>query len=121
MNNAVSKLVPAAATLAALFLPAAAVSQTTVSDLNGVYHLSNDKCADEKTGTCFVYVEIRGDPAKAIYDNMRSKPQDDACGGGTMKIDKEALFCSQSDINGYVCFFGYDFVRQKIVFGDFSC
>ncbi len=89
--------------------------------INGVYHLGNENCADGKSDPCQFYVELRGDTAKALYENMRSKAQKDECTGGTMKTDDDVLYCFASDPDDYVCWFGDDFEQRKIVVGDFSC
>ena len=89
--------------------------------LEGFFRLGNQNCTDGNTDTCFYYLELTGEAAKALYDNMRSEPEKDDCGGGTVKSDDERLLCFRFKADDYACWFGYDFARRQISTGDFAC
>jgi hypothetical protein len=52
---------------------------------------------------------------------MRAAPETDLCTEGQMKTDASGLHCYKSGDGDYGCYFGYDFDRERIVEGDFSC
>ncbi len=39
--------------------------------LEGFFRLSDQNCTDGKSDPCFYYLELTGEAARALYDNMR--------------------------------------------------
>jgi hypothetical protein len=89
------------------------------SSLEGYFRLG--PCEEETDRPCRFYLELHGEAARALYENMRSEAAPDECTEGRVKIDREMLRCFRANDGDYICDVGYDFDRMDLVFGDLVC
>lgn len=76
---------------------------------------------DEITGKTEAGFIIHGAFARDMFERMNAPLQDDACTGGTMKIDPAGLQCAK-DPGGIVqCSFGYNFDDKSLTGGPLTC
>lgn len=88
--------------------------------LKGDFYLQAEVCG-KGGANCEITLNIRGGAARALYDNMKSKAEKDACTEGFVKIDADALRCFLMPDKTYECDVGYSFAKKRLVGSDMSC
>jgi hypothetical protein len=88
--------------------------------LNGDFYLQKEVCK-KGSAKCEITLNIRGEAARTLYDNMKSKAENDACTEGFVKIDADALRCFLMPDKTYECDVGYSFTKKRLVGSDISC
>jgi hypothetical protein len=103
----------------ALLVGPVAAQDIPSKPLDGFYRA--EPCAGAGDRSCRFFLELRGDPARVMYEGMTSEAKPDICTGGEVKIDSDTLRCFKLGDGGYLCDVGYDFSERKFVFGDVTC
>lgn len=88
--------------------------------IEGSFYSGGPGCDGGDSRPCKVNIQVYGDLARLLYENMQSKAQADACVQGFGKTDK-ALRCSRGGDGQYQCDMGYDFGREELVRSDVTC
>jgi hypothetical protein len=88
--------------------------------LKGDFYLQKEVC-QEGSAKCEITLEIQGEAARALYENMKSKAEKDDCTEGFVKIDSGALRCFLMPDKTYECDVGYSFAKKRFVGSDVSC
>lgn len=113
---------PAALTASALFLSLRTGAALAAGEgaLKGDFYLQKEVC--KKGGAkCEITLSIQGEAARALYENMESKAEKDACTEGFVKIDADALRCFLMPDETYECDVGYSIAKKRLVGSDISC
>jgi hypothetical protein len=106
-----------ALTAAAGFVLAGGASN---SKIEGSFYSGGPGCDGDPSKPCKVNIQVYGDLARFLYENMHSDADADPCVEGSGKSDK-ALYCSQGGNGQYQCDVGYDFLREELVRSDVTC
>jgi hypothetical protein len=105
--------------LAALLIGPAAAQDIVSKPLDGFYRA--EPCANSPDRSCKFFLELRGEPARVLYEGMTSEAKPDICTDGQVKIDNDTLRCFKLGDGDYLCDVGYDFAERQLVFGDVTC
>ncbi len=90
--------------------------------LEGFYFLNDDNCVKgANKENCKINLQIFGQAARVLYENMKAKPVADGCSEGMAKTDASGLHCFIGSDKRYGCDLGYNFARAKVVGSDVSC
>jgi hypothetical protein len=90
------------------------------SKIEGSFYAAGPGCDGGISKPCKVNIQVYGDLARFLYQNMQSDPHPDPCVEGFGKSDK-ALYCSRNGKGQYQCDVGYDFLREELVRSDVTC
>ena len=90
--------------------------------LEGFYYLNADDCTkDKKNDNCKINLQVFGQAARLLYENMKAKAVPDACVEGMQKTDASGLHCFIDSDKKYGCDLGYNFAQSKTVASDVDC
>ena len=88
--------------------------------LKGIFYLQEDVCG-KGSAKCEITLQIEGDAARVLYENMKSKAVADWCTEGFMKVDADALRCFLMPDKTYECDVGYSFAKKRLVGSSVTC
>jgi hypothetical protein len=90
--------------------------------LEGFFYLNQDTCGKgTKNAKCKANFQVYGNAAKALYNQMKTKPTFDSCTEGQVKTDGSGMNCIFNKNKTYQCDFGYSFSDKKMVSSDVDC
>jgi hypothetical protein len=108
--------------LALIFLflsPALAADEVP---LEGSALLRDEDCAGGvKSDTCILSFQLRGKPAKLLFDGLRDKAKQEECTGSMEKGGGNGLYCHAYEDGTYLCEFGYSFSEDAFTFSAEDC
>ena len=112
--------------LALIFLflsPAVAADEVPLegSALLGVFVDDPDCAGGVKSGTCTLAFQLRGKPAKQLFEGLRDEAQQEECTGSMEKSGGNGLFCHAYEDGTYLCEFGYSFKEDAFTFSAEDC
>jgi hypothetical protein len=95
-------------------------AETPNSKIEGTFYPGPPGCDGDSSKSCKVNIQVYGDLARFLNENMRSDTGSDPCVDGFGKSD-EALYCARGSDGKYQCHMGYDFLREQLVRSDVTC
>jgi hypothetical protein len=106
-----------------LFLSPAAAEEIPLegSALLGIFEGDPNCKEGVASDTCVLSFQLRGKPAKLLFDGMRDKAKREECTGSLEKSGGNGLFCHAYDDGTYFCEFGYSFKEDAFVFSAEDC